>query len=54
MRQEDDLYYSQILNRIRIGSPINEDIEKLTERMISILNKTGINFFIKTINLVFN
>ncbi len=34
MRQKDDLEFSSILNRIRIGMPTKSDIEKLNERVI--------------------
>ena len=34
MRQKDDLEFSSILNRIRIGMPTKSDIQKLNERLI--------------------
>ena len=39
MRQKEDKDYSDVLNRIRIGSPIDEDYEKLLNRCISVLKE---------------
>lgn len=39
MRQAKDKEYADIMKRIRIGSPSDEDIKALLQRMISVLNK---------------
>ena len=40
MRQKDDLNFFNLLNRIRIGMPSNEDIQNLKDHVIKIKNKS--------------
>ena len=41
MRQKDDKLFFDLLNRIRIGSPSEDDIKKLESRIIGIENKSN-------------
>jgi len=47
MRQGDDKDYADMMSRIRIGSPTDDDIKRLMKRFITVVNDPG-NF----INLV--
>jgi ATP-dependent exoDNAse (exonuclease V) alpha subunit len=39
MRQKENLEYAEMLNRIRIGSPLVEDIDKLKTRIVNVDGK---------------
>jgi hypothetical protein len=40
MRQKDDEQFYNLLNRIRVGVPTNEDIDSLKKNLIGIVDKT--------------
>ena len=46
MRQGDDKDYADMMSRIRIGSPTDEDIKRLMKRFITVVNDPGNILFI--------